>query len=508
MMRNYNQTIFDLSKPNRIGYLLPETGIEYKNILDDLPKELLRNQSLDLPEVSENMVVRHYTNLSNKNYGVDTGMYPLGSCTMKYNPKINEFIASSEGFINQHPSWPVEILQGTLKLLYELQTYLKEITGMHTVSLEPSAGSHGELTGLMIIKKYHESTGNSHKYKVIIPDSAHGTNPASVNMTGYEVVELPSNEFGKMDIDALKNVLDHDVAGLMLTNPNTLGIFETDIKRIAEMVHEVGGLLYYDGANMNANLGITRPSDMGFDIVHLNLHKTFSTPHGGGGPGSGPVGVVAKLAPFLPTPIVAKIIEKANNNEKYIFEEPEMTIGKVKQYYGNFGILLRAYTYILSMGKEGLKSASELAVLNANYMLSRLNKHYKQPFKGYCKHEFVLAGLLLVSKSEDMNVNIQEGQHDSNHEPDHIRTYDVAKRLIDLGVHPPTIYFPLIVEQALMIEPTESESKESLDHYIDLLIQIAEEAIYQPELLLNAPVNASVRRLDEVGAARKPIVRQ
>ncbi len=493
MIKHYDQTIFDLSKAGRIGYFLPDTNIDYEMILDDMPKDMLRKSPLNLPEVSENMVVRHYTNLSNKNYGVDTGMYPLGSCTMKYNPKINETVAGLEGFYNQHPSWPLSKLQGSLSMLYDLQNYLKEITGMHAISLEPSAGSQGELTGLMIIKKYHELTGNGHKYKIIIPDSAHGTNPASVNMAGYEVVELPSNNLGKIDLVALEGVLDLDVAGLMLTNPNTLGIFETDIKRISEMVHQVGGLLYYAGANMNANLGITRPSDMGFDIVHLNLHKTFSTPHGGGGPGSGPVGVVEKLAEYLPTPIISK------DHSGYNFEEPKHTIGKIKQYYGNFSILLRAYTYILTMGYDGLKNASKLAVLNANYMLSRLKNHYRQPYPGYCKHEFVLSGLIPTDKSADMTLDKTEDMH--------IRTYDVAKRLIDLGVHPPTIYFPLIVEQALMIEPTESESKESIDNYIDILLQIADEAVKEPALLLDAPINAPVRRLDEVSAARRPILR-
>lgn len=480
-MPTYRKTIFDLSKPGRRGYLTNETDIPYDQVLNDIPNHMLRNNPPQLPEVSENMVVRHYTNLSQKNYGVDSGMYPLGSCTMKYNPKINDAVASMEALKSLHPSWPTEQLQGILEILYHLQEYLMEVTGMDAITLEPSAGSHGELTGLMMMKQYHLDQGHHHKKKIIIPDSAHGTNPASVTMTGFEVVEVPSGIDGCIDMNALASLLDDDVAGLMLTNPNTLGLFEKDIKRISEMIHDVGGLLYYDGANMNANLGITKPSEMGFDIVHLNLHKTFSTPHGGGGPGSGPVGVVDMLSQYLPTPVIGY------DHHHYFFTEPANSIGKVKQYFGNIGVLIRAYVYILSMGSDGLKKASELAVLNANYMLARLKDDYNVPFDRYCKHEFVLEGLKKPAEG--------------------VRTMDVAKRLIDLGVHPPTIYFPLIVHEALMIEPTETESKETLDEYVDLLIQIAKEAEVSPELLKNAPETSPIKRMDEVTAARKPVVK-
>ncbi len=468
-------TIYEASANGRTGY----TFDTYE--LDDskwpVEATLKRPKPPLLPQVSENQVVRHYTNLSNKNYGVDTGMYPLGSCTMKYNPKINEVAASISGFQKCHPLMPQSMVQGSLRIIYELQGLLSELTGMSAISLQPAAGSQGELTGLMMIKAYHLKHGNVHKCKIIIPDSAHGTNPASVTMAGYETVEIPSNEQGTIDIDALKEILDEQVAGLMLTNPNTLGLFEKDIKKIADMVHDIGGLLYYDGANMNANMGITRPLEMGFDVVHLNLHKTLSTPHGGGGPGSGPVGVVEDLVDFLPGPIVSF------DGKRYEPVMPKSSIGHVKTFYGNFGIYLRAYVYLHMMGNKGLKFASEMAVLNANYMRVRLEGAYKLPYKDICKHEFVLQGLK---------------------QPGDCVTMDVAKRLIDLGYHPPTIYFPLIVEQALMVEPTESESLESLDEYIEALLQIAGEAKSNPELLKEAPRSASVRRLDEVAVARHP----
>lgn len=478
----YNKLIFELSSEGRTGYRFGETEIDSKNILNTIPKNLLREDEINLPQVSEGQVVRHYTNLSNKNYGVDTGMYPLGSCTMKYNPKINEKIAASESFTNVHPLWPASATQGSLQIMYELQQYLKEITGMAQITLQPAAGSQGELTGLMIIKKYLKDKGEKQRINIIIPDSSHGTNPASVGMVGFKPIEIKSNEGGTLDIDALKAVLDEKTAGLMLTNPNTLGLFEKDILTISQLVHEAGGLLYYDGANMNANMGITRPREMGFDIVHLNLHKTFSTPHGGGGPGSGPVGVVEKLKEYVPSPIVS-----VNEEGKYYLENTKESIGQVKSFYGNFSVILKTYAYILTMGGEGLKRSSELAVLNANYMKEKLKDDYNIAFDKVCKHEFVLQGV--------------KGVNDS------ITTLDIAKRLMDYGVHPPTIYFPLIVEQALMFEPTETETKESIDEYIDILIKIKNEAIKDPNLLKEAPREAPVRRLDEVGAARNPIVK-
>lgn len=481
-MVEYDKLIFEVSKDGRKSYSLPECDVPDTNIEELIPAEFLRKEDAQLPQVSEVDVIRHFTLLSNKNFGVDTGFYPLGSCTMKYNPKINEDMASLDGFTKLHPLQPESTVQGALELMYNLQESLQEITGMSKVSLQPAAGAQGELTGLMIVKAYHDYNGNHNKKKIIIPDSAHGTNPASTSMAGFTSVEIKSNDKGIVDIQALKEVLDEDVAGLMLTNPNTLGLFEKDILTISELVHEVGGLLYYDGANMNANMGITRPGDMGFDIVHLNLHKTFSAPHGGGGPGSGPVGVVKELAPFLPRPIV----EKEGDNYT-LKNDLETSIGAVKNFYGNFGVLVKAYTYILTMGGEGLRQASRLAVLNANYMKERLKEDYILPVDEVCKHEFVLGGL---------------GENEG-----HVTTLDVAKRLMDYGYHPPTIYFPLIIDSALMIEPTETESKENMDGFIEALIKIKEESISNPEELKKAPFKTCIRRFDEVTAARKPILR-
>lgn len=473
-------SIYERSKKGRTGYWFDAYDLEDVSVNYPLEQGYERETAPRLPELSENHVVRHFTDLSTKNYGVDTGMYPLGSCTMKYNPKINETVAAMPAFAVSHPLWAPKHVQGNLRVAWELQNMLGELTGMAGITLQPAAGSQGELTGLMIMKQYHIDNGHGHKSKVIIPDSAHGTNPASVTMAGYKTVEVPSNSDGTIDLTALEAVVDEDTAGLMLTNPNTLGLFEKDILKIAGMIHGVGGVLYYDGANMNANMGITSPAAMGFDIVHLNLHKTLSTPHGGGGPGSGPVGVVAKLKDYLPGPIIVK------EGDTYLPEMPKKSIGHVKGFYGNFGIYLRAYVYMLAMGGEGLKCASQMAVLNANYMKESLKDVYKLPYDSLCKHEFVLAGLKEVGGCSAM---------------------DVAKRLIDLKVHPPTIYFPLIVEQALMIEPTESESLESLDDYIAKMRQIAEEAISTPETLHNAPTQATVRRLDEVAVARNPVLR-
>ncbi|UZQ83279.1 aminomethyl-transferring glycine dehydrogenase subunit GcvPB [Thermoanaerobacter sp. RKWS2] len=481
-MKEYNKLIFELSKEGRKAYTLPKLDIEEKPLEDILPQQMMRKEEIELPEISEVDIIRHYTLLSNKNYGVDTGFYPLGSCTMKYNPKINEDMASLIGFTALHPYQPVETVQGALKLMYELENMLSEITGMDKFSLQPAAGAHGELTGLMIIKAYHEHRNDKKRKKIIVPDSAHGTNPASAAVAGFDVIEIKSNKEGAIDLEALKAVLNDEVAGLMLTNPSTLGLFEENIVEIARLIHEAGGLLYYDGANLNAIMGITRPGDMGFDVVHLNLHKTFSTPHGGGGPGSGPVGVKKELADFLPVPV----IEFKDGIYSLNYDRP-LSIGKVRSFYGNFNVLIKAYSYILTMGAEGLKRASEMAVLNANYLKEKLKNHYKVAIDKVCMHEFVLAGLL--EKVND------------------ITTLDVAKRLIDYGFHPPTIYFPLIVDSAIMVEPTETESKETLDAFIEAMIKIAEEAKENPQLLKEAPHNTPVRRVDEVLAARNPVLK-
>ncbi|MGH4118487.1 aminomethyl-transferring glycine dehydrogenase subunit GcvPB [Clostridium sp.] len=481
-MSEYNKLIFEISKEGRRGYKLPVCDVESMDISDMIPENLLSKNELSLPEVSEVDVIRHFTLLSNKNYGVDTGFYPLGSCTMKYNPKINEDMASIPAFTGTHPYQNEKTIQGNLQLMYELGEKLAEISGMDQVSLQPAAGAHGELTGLMIIKAFHENRGDFKRKKIIVPDSAHGTNPASASVAGFDIVEIKSNEKGSVDLDSLKSVLNDEIAGLMLTNPNTLGLFDENIKEISDLVHEAGGLVYYDGANLNAIMGIARPGDMGFDVVHMNLHKTFSTPHGGGGPGSGPVGVKKLLIPYLPVPIIEK------NKELFTlsYDKP-LSIGKIKSFYGNFGVLVRAYTYILSMGSEGLKKASEMAVLNANYMKSRLKDYYYLPITKVCKHEFVLGGL-------------EEGMSE-------VTTLDVAKRLLDYGYHPPTIYFPTIIDNAIMIEPTETESLETMDAFIEAMISISKEAKENPQLLKEAPYNTVVRRLDEVRAARNPILK-
>ena len=482
MLRNYEKLIFEVSKPGRKGYNLPKLDVK-PALLDNLMPEGYLRDELDFPEVSEVDIIRHYTNLSSKNYGVDTGFYPLGSCTMKYNPKLNEDMARLTGLSAVHPYQPVDTIQGSLELMHGLQEMLAEISGMDEVTLQPAAGAHGELTGLMLIKQYHLSRGDENRVKIIVPDSAHGTNPATAAVAGFEIVEIESNEDGSVSLEALKDAIDENLAGLMLTNPSTLGLFEENIVEIAKLIHEAGGLLYYDGANMNAIMGKARPGDMGFDVMHFNLHKTMSTPHGGGGPGSGPVGVKSILAPFLPVPVVVKKEE----GYRLDYDRPE-TIGKVKGFYGNYGIMVRAYAYILSMGSEGLERASELAVLNANYMMHRLKGHYRLPIEKVCKHEFVLSGL------------IQD-------ELAHVSTLDVAKRILDYGYHPPTVYFPLIVSEAIMVEPTETESKETIDEFIDTMIKIAVEAKEDPEMLKGAPYNTPVRRVDEVRAARNLIIR-
>ncbi len=481
-MKDYNKLIFEISREGRQGYKLPPCDVDSTDIREMIPENLLSNKDISLPEVSEVDVIRHFTLLSNKNYGVDTGFYPLGSCTMKYNPKINEDMASITSFTGVHPYQNEKTVQGSLQLMHELSEKLTEICGMDQVSLQPAAGAQGELAGLMIIKAFHENRGDFKRKKIIVPDSAHGTNPATANVVGFDIVEIKSNEVGGVDLDSLKAVLSDEIAGLMLTNPNTLGLFDENIKEISKLVHESGGLVYYDGANLNAIMGKARPGDMGFDVVHMNLHKTFSTPHGGGGPGSGPVGVKKHLIPYLPLPIIEKNGEDFTLN----YDKP-LSIGKIKSFYGNFGVLVRAYCYILSMGAEGLKKASEMAVLNANYMKSRLKDYYYLPIDKVCKHEFVLGGL-------------EQGLSE-------VTTLDIAKRLLDYGYHPPTIYFPLIVDNAIMIEPTETESIETMDAFIEAMIKISKEARETPELLKMAPYNTTVRRLDEVRAARNPVLK-
>ncbi len=479
----YDKLIFELSSTDRVAYKLPELDVEAKYLENAIPAELQKQMDTVLPEVSEIDVVRHYTNLSMLNYGLDAGFYPLGSCTMKYNPKINENMAALDGFKNLHPYQPVEQVQGALALMYELQEMLAEIAGLETMTLQPAAGAHGEFTGLLIIKAYHEKRGDLKRTKIIVPDSAHGTNPSSAYVAGLEIVEIASKKDGSIDLEALKAVLNDEVAGLMLTNPSTLGLFETNIKEVADLVHEAGGLLYYDGANMNAVMGKARPGDMGFDVLHYNLHKTFSTPHGGGGPGAGPVGVRKDLIPFLPVPIIEKTAEG-----KYIlnYDKPD-TVGKVKGFYGNFGMLVRAYTYIKTMGAEGLTRASEVAVLNANYLMASLKDHYYLPIDRVCKHEFVLGGI-----SKDLAT---------------VSTLDIAKRLLDYRLHPPTVYFPLIIKEAIMIEPTETESLQTLDHFVEVMLKIKQEAAENPELLRTAPHDTAVGRIDEVKAAKDMILK-
>ncbi|AKL97220.1 glycine dehydrogenase [decarboxylating] subunit 2 [Clostridium aceticum] len=481
-MQAYDKLIFEVSKEARTAYSLPKCDVEEEVLEEIIPKAFLRDEEVDLPEVSELQVVRHFTQLSNKNYGVDTGFYPLGSCTMKYNPKINEDMASLGGFTGLHPYQPQETAQGALEMMYGLDEMLSEISGMDKVTLQPAAGAHGELTGLMMIKAYHKDRGENKRTKIIVPDSAHGTNPATAAVAGLKIVEIKSDKNGAVDIESLKEALDDEVAGLMLTNPSTLGLFEEKIREIADLVHAAGGLLYYDGANMNAIMGMTRPGDMGFDVMHFNLHKTFSTPHGGGGPGSGPVGVKSKLAKYLPVPVV----EKRGNDYLLDYDRPH-SIGKMKNFYGHFGIMIRAYAYILTMGAAGLKEVSQRAVVNANYMMHKLKEYYHLPIEQVCKHEFVLGGIAKNAKETS--------------------TMDIAKRMLDYGYHPPTIYFPLIIKEAIMVEPTETESLETMDEFIEVMIKIAQEAEENPELLKNAPYHTPVRRIDETKAAKNLTVK-
>ena len=478
-MKYYDKLIFELSKPGRCGYSLPANPWEKGT--EEIPAALRRSEEANLPEVSELDVVRHYTNLSNMNFGVDTGFYPLGSCTMKYNPKINEEMAAMPGFKTLHPLQPDCTVQGALELYYNLNRSLSAITGMAEFTLNPFAGAQGELTGLMVIRQYHMQRDDLKRTQIIVPDSAHGTNPASAAVCGLEVVEVKSTPQGTIDIESLRPLLDDTIAGIMMTNPNTLGLFETEILEIAKLVHECGGLLYYDGANFNPLLGKVRPGDMGFDVLHLNLHKTFSTPHGGGGPGSGPVGVAAHLAEYLPNPRVTR-----SDDGMFHVTRNDVACGQVSGFMGNFGVLIRAYTYILSLGKQHIRLAGPLATLNANYIKESLKDCYKLPIDTLCKHEFVFDGLLDKSTG--------------------ITTLDVAKRLLDYGFHAPTIYFPLLFHQAIMIEPTETESKETLDGFIEIMRTIAKEAIEDPESLHTAPHTTPVRRLDETTAAKNPIL--
>ena len=481
-MKYYDKLIFDLSKAGRQGYSLPAN--KWETSVSELPAGLRRAEAPVLPEVSELDVVRHYTNLSQMNFGVDSGYYPLGSCTMKYNPKINEEIASMPAFAGIHPLQPASTVQGVLRLYKDLAHALSSITGMAEFTLNPFAGAHGELTGLMVIRQYHISRGDLKRTRIIVPDSAHGTNPASAAVCGLEIVQVKSKENGLVDVEDLKPLLDDTIAGIMMTNPNTLGLFEKDIREIAALIHECGGLLYYDGANMNALMGVVRPGDMGFDVLHLNLHKTFSTPHGGGGPGAGPVGVAQHLVPYLPVP---KVLEDVDGSLYVEGSGAGDTCGRISGFMGNFAVLLRAYTYILTLGKQNIRMVGPLAVLGANYIKESLKDSFKLPIASVCKHEFVFDGLLDQSTG--------------------VTTLDIAKRLLDYGFHAPTIYFPLLFHQAIMIEPTETESKETLDGFIEIMKHIAEEALNDPESLKTAPHTTPVRRLDETTAARQPVLR-
>ena len=479
-MKYYDKLIFELSKTGRKGYTLP--ACKWEDGLDGIPENLKRNHAPELPEVSEPDTVRHYVNLSNMNFGVDTGFYPLGSCTMKYNPRINEEVATHPGFSGLHPLQPAETVRGAMELYRKLSDALCAVTGMSAFTLNPFAGAHGELTGLMIMRQYHFSKGDTKRTKIIVPDSAHGTNPASAAVCGLEVVQVKSTANGTVDVNDLKPLLDDTVAGIMMTNPNTLGLFESEISEIADLVHAAGGLLYYDGANMNALLGKVRPGDMGFDIMHLNLHKTFSTPHGGGGPGAGPVGVAEFLREYLPYPSVGEDVSGG-----YTWAKGSHTAGRISGFHGNFGVLMKAYSYILMLGRQNVKNAGPYAVLAANYIKESLKDCYKLPIGSVCKHEFVFDGLAEA--------------------PEGVTTIDVAKRLLDYGFHAPTIYFPLLFHQSIMIEPTETESVETLDAFIEAMRKIAGEAAENPEILKSAPHNTPVSRPDETQAAVHPILK-
>ncbi len=471
-------TIYELSSPGRTGVTFPKSDVSSYQV----PENLLRS-NLPLPELSESDVVRHFTHLSNLNYSIDGGLYPLGSCTMKYNPRVNEAAARLHGFLNTHPRQPIETVQGNLALMYHLQEWLKEISGFSSVSLQPAAGAQGEFVGVSIIRAFHKNRKDLKRNKMLIPDSAHGTNPASSAMEGFEVVTISTDKEGNVDLDQLREICDDTIAGLMLTNPNTLGLFDRNVVEVIQIVHKAGGMVYGDGANLNALLGIVKPGELGFDIMHFNLHKTFSTPHGGGGPGSGPVGVTKELSDYLPDPIIA-ITEQgtADIPPLYGFYKPAKSIGRVKSFNGQFGMLVRAFTYISMNGPDGLKKIAEYAVLNANYLLAKISGIYTLPYKRICMHEFVVEGRFADAPS--------------------VIALDIAKRLMDYKFHPPTNYFPLIVHEALMIEPTETESKQSIDAFAEALLKIADEAKHRPELLKEAPHITPIGRLDEVKAAK------
>ena len=474
--RLYGNLIFELSHPGRRGYSLPKNTFGHH----ELPEHMRRAKDARLPECDELTIVRHYTNLSSDNFGVNNGFYPLGSCTMKYNPIINEEVAAMPQFTQLHPLQPEDTCQGALQVYYDMQKSLAAITGLSEFTLNPFAGAHGELTGLMIIRAYHQSHGDVKRTKVIVPDSAHGTNPASAAVCGLEVVEVKSTADGVVDVDDLRGILDDTVAAMMMTNPNTLGLFEREIPEIQKLVHECGGLMYYDGANLNPMLGVCRPGDMGFDVMHINLHKTFSTPHGGGGPGAGPVGVRKGLEQFLPVPKVEK------NGERYHIVGCDNGNIHVGEFFGNFGVILRAYTYILSLGRENIRMVGPLATLNANYIKESLKDVFELPIQRVCKHEFVFDGL------KDKSTGVT--------------TMDVAKRLLDYGYHAPTIYFPLLFHESMMIEPTENESKETIDEFIGIMRKIAEEAMTNPDIVKTAPHNTPTGRADDVQAAKQPIL--
>lgn len=469
--------VFEKSRPGRGCTLFPPCDVEVVTPSDKDKREL----ELHLPELSETEISRHYTELAKKSRGVNDGFYPLGSCTMKYNPKINEDMAALPGFTEIHPLQPLHTVQGCLEVLQTIEKYLCEITGMDRLTVQPAAGAHGEFTGLMLIKAYHESRNDTKRTKIIVPDSAHGTNPASATMAGYSVVSVPSGPDGCVDMEKLKAVLGDDIAGLMLTNPNTVGLFDKNILEITKLIHDCGGLNYYDGANLNAVMGVVKPGDMGFDVIHLNLHKTFSTPHGGGGPGSGAVGCKNLLVEFMPSMLV-------EGEDKKKFVKPEHSIGDMKSFYGNFLVVVKALTYIKTLGKEGIPQACNNAVLNANYMMDKLKDLYTMAYDEVCMHEFVMS--------------LDDLKHKTG-----VSAMDIAKSLLDNGMHPPTMYFPLIVHEALMVEPTETESKETLDDAVAVFRKLYEQAQKDPEVLHQAPVTTPVGRLDEVGAARNPVLR-